>query len=112
MKKFHIIIFASIIAVLNVSCATQNVQKDRKLNDIALNGQVYSAVWQQNAGEFQALCLQAYNVATKIVEEKSSVQHFRPIAIVTDIDETILDNSPYAVTQAQRSEERRVGNEP
>src|SRR5690606_10574997 len=105
MKKIHIIIFASLIAVLNVACVTQNLQNERKLNDIALNGKVYSAVWQQNAGEFQALCLQAYNVATKIVEEKSSVQHFRPIAIVTDIDETILDNSPYAVTQAQKGKE-------
>lgn len=80
-------------------------QTERKINDIALNGKVYSALWQQNAGEFRALCYQAYNLATQIVKEKSSMQHLRPIAIITDIDETFLDNSPYAVTQAQ------LGNE-
>lgn len=72
----------------------------RQLNDISLNGKVYSAVWQQNAAEFKALCYQAFNVATQIVKEKASLDHFRPIAIVTDVDETIIDNSPYAVTQA------------
>lgn len=108
MKKVHISVFC-LITVLSVSCATQTEitqkQTQRKLNDIALNGKVYSALWQQNAGEFKALCYQAYNIATQIVEQTSKLQTFRPVAIVTDIDETILDNSPYAVTQAQKGNE-------
>lgn len=107
MKKFHILVYLT--TVLIVSCATQaeitENQTQRKLNDIALNGKVYSAVWQQNAGEFRALCYQAFNVAALIVEKESKLQHLRPIAIVTDIDETIMDNSPYAVTQAKTGNE-------
>ncbi len=115
MKNLNSIFYGFILLSLTVSCGTttdlgknssgnQN-KSERKLNDIALNGKVYSAVWQQNAGEFKALCYQAYNIATVIVEQKSGLQHLRPIAIVTDIDETILDNSPYAVTQAQKGNE-------
>jgi len=107
MKKFHILVYS--LAVLSVSCATQTgttqKQTQRELNDIALNGKVYSALWQQNAGEFRALCYQAFNMATLIVEQESKRQHLRPVAIVTDIDETFLDNSPYAVTQAQKGNE-------
>ncbi len=106
MKKSSVLLFAFLITI---SCATQTEipqkQTQRQLNDIALNGKVYSALWQQNAGEFRALCYQAFNMATLIVEQKSNLQHLRPIAIVTDIDETILDNSPYAVTQAQKGKE-------
>jgi 5'-nucleotidase (lipoprotein e(P4) family) len=106
MKKSSFILLSFLIAI---SCATQNVNSSqnsqRDLNDIALNGKVYSALWQQNSGEFKALCYQAYNMATSIVEATSKLQTFRPVAIVTDIDETILDNSPYAVTQAKKGNE-------
>lgn len=77
----------------------------REVKEIALNGKVYSAVWQQNAGEFRALCYQAYNQARVKVDQALSMQYSKPLAIVTDIDETFLDNSPYAVTQA------KIGNE-
>lgn len=85
--------------------AVTNQNTDRKLDDISLNGKVYSALWQQNSGEFRALCYQAFNIATEVVKEKTSMNHFRPIAIVTDIDETFLDNSPYAVAQALKGKE-------
>ncbi len=118
MKFSNQLIIGLSILMISVSCKTvvtitdssagisvpsNNVQ--RHLEDISLNGKVYSALWQQNAAEFKALCYQAYNIATEIVKEKSSMQHLRPIAIVTDIDETFLDNSPYAVTQALKGKE-------
>lgn len=85
--------------------STTSPQEKRHLNDISLNGKVYSALWQQNAGEFRALCYQAYNIATQIVKEETTKKHSRPLAIVTDIDETFLDNSPYAVSQAIKGKE-------
>lgn len=118
MKSTRTLICFLSILMFSVSCRTTVVitdnqagigvsdkQQQRKLNDISLNGKVYSALWQQNAGEFRALCYQAYNIATEIVKEKTSMEHFRPIAIVTDIDETFLDNSPYAVTRALKGKE-------
>lgn len=118
MKFLNQLIIGLSILMISVSCKTVVTITDssagvivpanngqRHLEDISLNGKVYSALWQQNAAEFKALCYQAYNIATEIVKEKSSMQHFRPIAIVTDIDETFLDNSPYAVTQALKGKE-------
>jgi len=118
MKLANQLIIGLSILMISVSCKTVVTVNDssagisapanssqRQPEDISLNGKIYSALWQQNAAEFRALCYQAYNIATEIVKEKSSLQHFRPIAIVTDIDETFLDNSPYAVNQALKGKE-------
>lgn len=110
MKKLHSLILIIIFSGFAVSCqtaqiATADKASDRQLNDIALNGKVYTALWVQNSGEFRALCYQAFNIAKFRVDQKTAMNHFRPIAIVADIDETFLDNSPYAVTQAQRGNE-------
>jgi 5'-nucleotidase (lipoprotein e(P4) family) len=51
-------------------------------------------IWQQLSAEYRALCYQAYNFASwklDTVKMKGNVQY----AIITDIDETILDNSYY-----------------
>lgn len=116
MKNLFYILLFSFSGLTAVSCITvkdvntrvashNGTVADRQLHDITLNGVVFSALWQQNAAEFRALSYQAYNIATEIVKEKSSKQHFRPIAIITDIDETILDNSPYAVGRALEGKE-------
>ncbi|WP_341834735.1 5'-nucleotidase, lipoprotein e(P4) family [Chitinophaga pollutisoli] len=63
-------------------------------------GPAWAALWQQRAGEYRALCLQAYRAAGERVEEMRHQQTLRPRAIVTDIDETILDNSPYSASVA------------
>ncbi|WP_109699980.1 5'-nucleotidase, lipoprotein e(P4) family [Chitinophaga deserti] len=63
-------------------------------------GPAWAALWQQRAGEYKALCLQAYRSAGARVEEMRHQQTLRPRAIVTDIDETILDNSPYSAATA------------
>lgn len=58
---------------------------------------VQSVMWQQNAAEYRALCYQAFNVARFRLDqllEKEQLEG-KKLAIVTDIDETILDNSPY-----------------
>lgn len=64
------------------------------------SGPAWAALWQQRAGEYKALCLQAYRAAGERVEEMRHQQTLRPRAIVTDIDETILDNSPYSASVA------------
>lgn len=63
-------------------------------------GPAWGALYQQRAAEYKALCLQAYQLATMRVEEMSHQQTLRPRAIVTDIDETVLDNSPFTVHYA------------
>ncbi|HEY6503638.1 MAG TPA: 5'-nucleotidase, lipoprotein e(P4) family, partial [Chitinophagaceae bacterium] len=56
--------------------------------------------FQQRAAEYKALCIQAYNIAHLRLEEALKIPSAKPKAIITDIDETFLDNSPYAVHRA------------
>jgi 5'-nucleotidase (lipoprotein e(P4) family) len=58
---------------------------------------VMSLLWMQTAAEYRELCYQAYNLAKLQVDEAvKNVKHGdKPLAIVTDCDETILDNSAY-----------------
>jgi len=53
-------------------------------------------LWHQHAAEYRALCYQAFNLATwKLDALKKPSKKDKPYAIITDIDETILDNSYY-----------------
>jgi len=65
--------------------------------------QIGAILYQQKSGEYRALAYQAYNLARLRLDEdldKKSVKRLpkperkRPRAIIVDIDETILDNSP------------------
>lgn len=67
--------------------------------NVSLNGKLFSSVFQQRSAEYRALCLQGYNIARMRIDNYTA-QSSKPKAIITDIDETILDNSPYAVHQA------------
>ena len=68
---------------------------------LLIDGKIWSSVFQQKAAEYKALCLQAFNIARlRIDESLQQGGQGKPKAIVTDIDETFLDNSPYAVHQA------------
>ncbi len=63
-----------------------------------LNDQMVMAVaWMQNSAEYRELCYQAYNVALDRV--KAAVANHKkgdkPLAIVLDADETVLDNSAF-----------------
>jgi 5'-nucleotidase (lipoprotein e(P4) family) len=56
-------------------------------------------LFQQHAAEYRALCYQAFNLASLKLESLKRKRRGLPYAIITDIDETILDNSKY---EAQR----------
>ncbi|MBV7533372.1 5'-nucleotidase, lipoprotein e(P4) family [Chitinophaga sp. sic0106] len=63
-------------------------------------GVAWAALWQQQSGEYKALCLQAYQLAALRLDQYLAQSHGKPLAVVTDIDETVLDNSPYSVHQS------------
>lgn len=55
-----------------------------------------ATLFHQQAAELQALCLQAYNIASRNVDAISdTASNLSSLAIVMDLDETVLDNSPY-----------------
>jgi 5'-nucleotidase (lipoprotein e(P4) family) len=66
-----------------------------------------AVVWLQTAAEFEALALQAFAQATAALDqalvepswvaapEQTSAPEGAPPAVILDVDETVLDNSPY-----------------
>ncbi|MEP6615399.1 MAG: 5'-nucleotidase, lipoprotein e(P4) family [Ginsengibacter sp.] len=98
MKK---ITFALLVTI--ISCTTSHLPSPVQVSqssNLITDGKLYTAVFQQRAAEYRALCFQAFNIARLRLDEALQNKTGRPMAVITDIDETILDNSPYAVHQA------------
>jgi 5'-nucleotidase (lipoprotein e(P4) family) len=56
---------------------------------------VMATLWFQRSAEYRALCYQAYNLAEwRIKEYLTHPDTAKPAAVIFDIDETLLDNSP------------------
>ena len=71
------------------------LQQDTAFTGQQLNQQGMLAVnWVQQSGEYRALAYQAFNIAKFNFDIAKSKKIARP-AIIVDIDETVLDNSPY-----------------
>ncbi|RYY54285.1 MAG: 5'-nucleotidase, lipoprotein e(P4) family [Chitinophagaceae bacterium] len=99
----RILICLALLTVSAGSCRpaakTVGTANDPGIN-LIIDGKLWASFFQQRSAEYRALCQQAYNIASLRVNELAVRQSLRPMAIVTDIDETFLDNSPYAVRQA------------
>ncbi|WP_316830819.1 5'-nucleotidase, lipoprotein e(P4) family [Pedobacter aquatilis] len=55
-----------------------------------------AVLWQQTSGEYTALCFQAYNFARLSLKEALWADTSKkPNCVIVDIDETVLDNSPF-----------------
>lgn len=100
MKKS--IVCALWVIIIFTGCHTPKQLAASKENEAAFYpyGPAWAALWQQQSGEYKALCFQAYHLAAMRLDELLKQQVTKPPAIVTDIDETLLDNSAYTVHQA------------
>lgn len=82
--------------VLANQTATKEVKKDKVTKKDLAEQNVMSVAWYQTSAEAKALYLQGYNTAQDKLDEK--LKHHKgkkKPAIVLDLDETVLDNSPY-----------------
>ncbi|TKK70984.1 5'-nucleotidase, lipoprotein e(P4) family [Ilyomonas limi] len=104
MKKAIVIMMAFAVVQLLAGCAANKVQTakmnvpDNRL--LLTYGPLWGTLYQQKAAEYKALTIQAYNIAREKLDAYLQQQSNKPIAVITDIDETILDNSPNAVHDA------------
>jgi 5'-nucleotidase (lipoprotein e(P4) family) len=95
MKKLSIVV----LLVIGACTSSKQVSQTAALpQNIAVTGKLFASLYQQRAAEYRALCLQAFNIARLRVDENPASSS-KPKAIITDIDDTILDNSPYEVHQ-------------
>ncbi|EAS1999940.1 5'-nucleotidase, lipoprotein e(P4) family [Salmonella enterica subsp. enterica serovar Give] len=58
-----------------------------------------AVLWMQKSGEYRALAYQAFNTAKLSLDEKLSSNLHKKNAVIVDLDETMLDNSPYSAWQ-------------
>lgn len=95
------------LSILIGACgSTQTISES---DEIPLNKTTQATLWVQNAGEYTAITTQAYNFAERMLplsvedsywtaslnQEENKNHPSLPPAIIMDIDETVLDNSPF-----------------
>jgi 5'-nucleotidase (lipoprotein e(P4) family) len=99
---------AALVAVSAVSMyfvATSAAQQASQNTPPAADNeyQISAILFQQKAAEYRALTFQAFNIAKlrldadfekRNLKQLSKIERKKPRAIVVDIDETVLDNSP------------------
>ncbi|MCD6179181.1 MAG: 5'-nucleotidase, lipoprotein e(P4) family [Bacteroidales bacterium] len=91
MKNYTIILLSAILLGFT-SCQPKVEKQSNDKNEKLLMATLYV----QQAAEFKALNYQAYNIGKLRLDQiLSKKQSDKKLAIVVDIDETVLDNSPF-----------------
>ena len=106
-------VYAIVVLLIFLGCSTSNKVQLNKPNlnsDVKISNNEYSVqsvLWLQRSAEYRALCYQAFNLAKLQIDNILSKNNAneKPLAIVTDIDETILNNSPFSAKQILNDEE-------
>jgi predicted secreted acid phosphatase len=62
---------------------------------------LHTLLFQATSAEYIALCVQTYELARRALEERLEEGTLRNPAVVLDLDETVLDNSPYQAWQVE-----------
>ncbi len=78
-----------------ISCTTIHTQTTKPLHQSKNSIAVNAMLWHQTSGEYRALCYQAFNLAQQRIDEALKNKTDKKMAVIVDIDETMLDNSPY-----------------
>ncbi|BDU51386.1 5'-nucleotidase, lipoprotein e(P4) family [Haliovirga abyssi] len=87
-KKLISILFIAFTVFINAEDFTEKNFENESV--VAVN-------WVQTSGEYKALAYQAFNVAKEsFLEIKKSYKGGKKLAVVVDLDETMIDNSAYA----------------
>lgn len=98
-KKILSLIAVSVTALTLAGCSNvSNKEIERKTltyDEVVARESMMATNWYQTSGEAKALYIQGYNIATEKLKSYLKTPHQKPYSIVLDLDETVLDNSPY-----------------
>ena len=98
-----------LLSVVLLSCS--NVQQQKSVSTSLRSGKkpadnalLMATLYNYYAAEYQALCYQAYNVAKEHVTQlRKEFPQKKNMAVVLDIDETVLNNSPYQALTIEKN---------
>ena len=93
--KFVVMIVAGFIAACGSIQTKGPVSESYTTQD--LNEQlVMATLWMQTSAEFRAMCYQTFNLARVNLDAfLGSYSASKPVAVIVDADETVIDNSAY-----------------
>jgi 5'-nucleotidase (lipoprotein e(P4) family) len=92
MKKQFVLLLSTLLIIVSFSCSSRKEESFKGDQDHL----IMSVLWFQRSAEMRALFIQGYNIASERLTEAAMVHTSgKPLALVADIDETILDNSPF-----------------
>lgn len=92
MKSKSYWLLACMLGMLVISSCTNQTKRQPNNHDYL----IYSTIWFQHSPEMEALYYQGYNIASERLRSVvSSEKGDKPLAVIVDIDETVLDNSPF-----------------
>jgi len=96
MIKYSSLCCAAILLLAGCKTPSEAITHNSTSRSItSLDYSMNALLWQQRSGEYRALCYQAFSTArTELQKLIDANKDGMPLAIVTDIDETVLDNSP------------------
>src|SRR5687767_2572441 len=99
MRPYRSVALAvSLLATLLVLGGGSSGQGEKPPAKIDQSKLLYATLWMQGSGEYAAACRQTYNQATdrvKVAADIGSDRSAKKMAVVMDLDETVLDNSGY-----------------
>lgn len=91
------------IALLALTGCAQPPKTDLQAGQRLADQSVLALNWFQQSGEYQALSHQAFNSA-KLAFDLAKATPGKKKAVVVDLDETMLDNSPYSGWQVKQGQ--------
>lgn len=101
------------LGVVLSGCASQNPPTSSTYSNADLNEQlVMATAWMQSAGEYRALSFQAFNVARLRLDQALKAQKTggRPLAVIVDCDEAVIDNTAFQAWLIGRDERYSSAN--
>ncbi|MCS6874680.1 MAG: 5'-nucleotidase, lipoprotein e(P4) family [Pyrinomonadaceae bacterium] len=101
MKNRLLLSFSVFTLLFSLYFSVWNSAQQKTAIKTDLEYQIGAILYVQKAAEYRALCYQAFNWAKRMIDEDEKnlkklpkSERRRPRAVIVDIDETVLDNSP------------------
>ncbi len=94
----RIIALTAFIIILFAGCKSSNDNRDN-VRVIKGNPTELAVMYTQTSGEYAAICYQTFAMGKMIfnMEKEKCTEGNKKLAVVVDVDETVLDNTPYQV---------------
>ena len=102
IKNVFLFVFIISCFVITSGCVNQNREKIKNVENqetikptLENEASLMAVLWCQASAEYRALAYQAYNIARLRLDEELQIERDCKMAVIVDIDETVLDNSRY-----------------